>query len=136
MLIRDEILRLKPYAPGLSAEWVAARYNLPVKEVIKLASAENPLGASPAAERAIADALARVSQYPEWKASDLRERLAATHHVEPDAIVVGEDVRQVNASYDETVDQASSEAERQGWMLVQDTAWQGYETIPVWLMEG
>lgn len=89
MLIRDEILGLKPYAPGLSVEWVAARYNLSAKEIVKLASAENPLGASPAAERAIASAIARVSYYPEWTAADLREQLAADYGVEPDAIVVG-----------------------------------------------
>lgn len=48
----------------------------------------------------------------------------------------GGDVRQLTASYDDTVDRARSEAEHQGWILVQDTAGQGPEAMPVWVMEG
>ncbi|MDR8320854.1 pyridoxal-phosphate dependent enzyme, partial [Acinetobacter baumannii] len=27
-------------------------------------------------------------------------------------------------------------AREQGWVLLQDTAWQGYEQIPTWIMQG
>ena len=39
-------------------------------------------------------------------------------------------------NYDDTVRFASRQAEEQGWVLVQDTAWEGYEEIPGWIMEG
>lgn len=39
-------------------------------------------------------------------------------------------------NYDETVRLASQKAEENGWVLVQDTAWDGYEKIPTWIMQG
>ena len=39
-------------------------------------------------------------------------------------------------NYDDAVRLAASEAEKNGWVLVQDTAWDGYEDIPAWIMQG
>lgn len=39
-------------------------------------------------------------------------------------------------NYDDAVRFASSQAEKNGWIMVQDTAWEGYENIPRWIMEG
>ena len=39
-------------------------------------------------------------------------------------------------NYDSTVALVSGLAAEHGWVLVQDTAWEGYETIPGWIMEG
>ena len=39
-------------------------------------------------------------------------------------------------NYDGTVDFARREAESRGWVLLQDTAWPGYEQIPRWIVEG
>ncbi len=39
-------------------------------------------------------------------------------------------------NYDETVRFAGRQAERHGWVLVQDTSWEGYEQIPAWIMQG
>ncbi len=39
-------------------------------------------------------------------------------------------------NYDDTVRFAKEQAEKNGWILVQDTAWEGYETIPSWIMQG
>ena len=41
-----------------------------------------------------------------------------------------------NMNYDDTVRFAARQAEKNGWVLVQDTAWKGYETIPSWIMQG
>ena len=38
--------------------------------------------------------------------------------------------------YDDTVRYASSIAEKNGWHLVQDTSWDGYETVPLWIAQG
>jgi diaminopropionate ammonia-lyase len=38
--------------------------------------------------------------------------------------------------YDDTVELAKKEAEENGWYLIQDTAWAGYEEIPRWIMQG
>jgi diaminopropionate ammonia-lyase len=39
-------------------------------------------------------------------------------------------------SYDDAVRKASEDAKKNGWVLVQDTAWDGYEEIPTWIMQG
>lgn len=41
-----------------------------------------------------------------------------------------------NLNYDDTVRLASQKAEENGWVLIQDTAWDGYEKIPTWIMQG
>ncbi|MBQ7895778.1 MAG: diaminopropionate ammonia-lyase [Oscillospiraceae bacterium] len=38
--------------------------------------------------------------------------------------------------YDDTVRYASSVAKENGWYLVQDTSWDGYDTIPMWITQG
>ena len=39
-------------------------------------------------------------------------------------------------SYDDTVRYAAEMAEANGWLLIQDTAWDGYEEIPAQIMQG
>jgi diaminopropionate ammonia-lyase len=41
-----------------------------------------------------------------------------------------------DVNYDDTVRLANKTAEDNGWMLVQDTAWDGYEQIPTWISQG
>jgi diaminopropionate ammonia-lyase len=39
-------------------------------------------------------------------------------------------------NYDDTVRLANRHAQENGWVVVQDTAWPGYEKIPTWIMQG
>lgn len=39
-------------------------------------------------------------------------------------------------NYDDTVRLASQKSKENGWVLIQDTAWDGYEQIPTWIMQG
>jgi diaminopropionate ammonia-lyase len=39
-------------------------------------------------------------------------------------------------NYDDAVRLAAENAEKHGWVVVQDTAWEGYEEIPTWIMQG
>ncbi len=39
-------------------------------------------------------------------------------------------------NYDETVHMVDELARKNGWVMVQDTAWEGYEKIPTWIMQG
>ncbi len=48
----------------------------------------------------------------------------------------GAEVTVVRGPYDETVRQASKVAADTGALLVQDTAWEGYEQIPAWIVAG
>ena len=39
-------------------------------------------------------------------------------------------------NYDDTVRRTAALAEEKGWILIQDTAWEGYEQYPKWIMDG
>ncbi len=39
-------------------------------------------------------------------------------------------------NYDDAVRLAEQQARNHGWVIVQDTAWPGYEDIPTWIMQG
>ena len=48
----------------------------------------------------------------------------------------GATVNRVDGSYDDSIRIAAETAERQGWTVVSDTAWDGYEAIPLTVMQG
>ena len=41
-----------------------------------------------------------------------------------------------DVNYDDTVRMCAQLAEENGWIMVQDTAWDGYDEIPLWIMQG
>lgn len=48
----------------------------------------------------------------------------------------GADASITELSYDDAVRKARADAERNGWLIVQDTAWPGYEAVPEMIMQG
>lgn len=49
---------------------------------------------------------------------------------------LGAKVEVTEMNYDDTVRYANDLAEKNGYIMVQDTAWEGYEEIPEWIMQG
>lgn len=48
----------------------------------------------------------------------------------------GAESKITNVNYDETIRICASLADENGYVMVQDTAWEGYEEIPLWIMQG
>lgn len=48
----------------------------------------------------------------------------------------GADATITDLNYDDAVRPANKMAEEHGYVMVQDTAWEGYEDIPTWIMQG
>jgi len=48
----------------------------------------------------------------------------------------GAEVHIIDGNYDDAVRLAAAKAREYGWVVVQDTAWPGYEDIPRWIMQG
>lgn len=48
----------------------------------------------------------------------------------------GASVEVTDLNYDDAVRLACRNAEDNGWYVVQDTAWEGYDEIPLWIMQG
>jgi histidinol-phosphate aminotransferase len=76
------ILAIAPYIPGRSTTDDG-------RTVAKLSSNENPLGTSPKARAAFADAAGRLERYPDAGASELRETLGRMHDLDPARIIYG-----------------------------------------------
>lgn len=86
-LVRKNILNITPYIAGKPVE--EARRELGLKEVIKLASNENPLGPSPLALRAILKNLSGINRYPDSQGFYLKKKLARCLNIKPSNIVLG-----------------------------------------------
>jgi histidinol-phosphate aminotransferase len=87
MLVRKNILNIKPYIAGKPIE--ETKRELRLKEVIKLASNENPLGPSPKAVGAIKKNLSEINRYPDSQGFYLKNKLARYLNVKPSNIVLG-----------------------------------------------
>ena len=81
------VRQLKPYTPGKPIEELEREYG--VSDSIKLASNENPLGASPLALAAAREALGGVGLYPDANGYELKRALAARHGVDNGCITLG-----------------------------------------------
>ena len=78
---------LKPYEPGKPITELQREFG--VRDVVKMASNENPLGPSAKALSAVRAALAGLAIYPDGQAYELRKSLAARHRVDPSCITLG-----------------------------------------------
>jgi len=86
-LARKNILEVKPYVAGKPIE--ETKRQLGLRQVIKLASNENPLGPSPKAVAAVKKALAGINRYPDSQGFYLKKRIARSIGVEPSNIILG-----------------------------------------------
>lgn len=84
---KPNIVQLPVYQPGKPIEDV--KRELGLDEVIKLASNENPYGASPKAKEALTREIGNINIYPDGAAVDLTAALARHLGVKPDQIIFG-----------------------------------------------
>ncbi|ERT59836.1 diaminopropionate ammonia-lyase [Peptoniphilus koenoeneniae] len=77
-----------------------------------------------------------------WTANQLKQKCivympkgSAKERVENIALE-GAEVTVQDLNYDECVRLADENAKKNGWVMIQDTAWDGYEDIPKWIMQG
>ena len=80
---------IAPYQPGKPISELAREMGLAEKDIIKLASNENPFGVSPRAKAAIRKAIAELERYPDGNAFDLKAALSKRYKVPGECIVVG-----------------------------------------------
>ncbi len=84
-LVAPGIRELQPYVPGKPIDELEREYG--ISNALKLASNENPLGASPLAIKAATQVLDGVNYYPD--AYTLTEKLSAHLGVEPGCLTIG-----------------------------------------------
>ncbi|MGD2271143.1 MAG: histidinol-phosphate transaminase [Desulfobacterales bacterium] len=87
LTVPEHILSLNPYEPGKPLEEVEREYG--IKDSIKLASNENPLGPSPMALKAIQASIVNLNRYPDGSGHALLSKLAQKLNLPGENIVLG-----------------------------------------------
>ncbi len=88
-LVKPELLSQPVYQPGKPIDYVARELGLDPATIVKLASNENPLGASPRAIAAGKAAMDEVHLYPDGGCYDLKRALADSLGMDAAQIIVG-----------------------------------------------
>jgi len=86
-LVRKHIISIDPYEAGKPIEEIKRQLGL--KEIIKLASNENPLGPSPKAVEAIKKTLKGINRYPDSQGYYLKRKLSKVLNLGPDFLILG-----------------------------------------------
>lgn len=85
----DHVLNLVAYEPGKPVEELAREMGLEPKDIIKLASNENPLGPSPRALAAMRETLERAHFYPDGGGWALRNGIANALGLARENVILG-----------------------------------------------
>ncbi len=85
--VPEYISSLVPYPPGKPIEELEREYG--VKNPIKLASNENPLGPSPKALEAVSRMLSTLHRYPDGSGYYLKQKISEKLGISPEQIVLG-----------------------------------------------
>lgn len=86
-LVAPPVRGLHPYVPGKPISELEREYG--VRDIVKLASNENPLGPGPRAREAIARSLGELGLYPDGNGYELKTRLARHHDVPIECVTLG-----------------------------------------------
>lgn len=88
-LAQPGVQQLSPYVPGKPVDELARELDIDPATIVKLASNENPLGASPKALAAIQGELAELTRYPDGNGFALKNLLSSQCGVQLDQVTLG-----------------------------------------------
>ena len=107
MKFNKKLESIKTYEAGKPIELVVREFGIEPKEIIKLASNENPYGCSPKVQEAVKDIVVNMALYPDDSMMKLKDALGRRFEVENENIIIGSGSDQViefliHAKADET----------------------------------
>ena len=88
-LAPEYIRRIAPYVAGKPIDELARELGLDASTIVKLASNENPRGASPVVVAALAAAASELTRYPDSNGFALKDAIARRYAIDPREIVLG-----------------------------------------------
>ncbi len=86
---------IKTYEAGKPIELVVREFGIEPKDIVKLASNENPYGCSPKVKEAVGDIIASMALYPDDSMIKLKNALSANFNVKDENIIIGSGSDQV-----------------------------------------
>ena len=89
MRFNKELEKIKVYEAGKPIELVVREYGIDEKDIIKLASNENPYGTSPKVVKAVQDIANKMYMYPDDSMYELKELLSKRFNIKPEQLIIG-----------------------------------------------
>lgn len=86
---------IKTYEAGKPIELVVREFGIQPKDIVKLASNENPYGCSPKVQSAVVEIVSKMALYPDDSMSKLKTGLSSRFEVEDENIIIGSGSDQV-----------------------------------------
>jgi len=91
----QKLEKIKTYEAGKPIELVVREFGIEPKDIIKLASNENPYGCSQNVQNAVSDIVAKMALYPDDSMMKLKSALAKRFDVEDTNLIIGSGSDQV-----------------------------------------
>lgn len=95
MKFNDKMKDIKNYEAGKPIELVVREYGIEPKDIVKLASNENPYGCSKKVTEAVSKILTKMSLYPDDSMTDLKNAISKRYNLEDKNVIVGSGSDQV-----------------------------------------
>ena len=89
MQFNKTLQTIKTYEAGKPIELVVKEFGINAKDIIKLASNENPYGVSKKVQEAVAKIVSNMYMYPDDSMYELKEGLSAKFQVTSENIIIG-----------------------------------------------
>ena len=95
MKFNKKLESIKTYEAGKPIELVVREYGIEPKDIIKLASNENPYGCSPKVQKAVVDIVSNMALYPDDSMTKLKIALSSRFKVDDSNLIIGSGSDQV-----------------------------------------
>ena len=95
MNFNKKLESIKTYEAGKPIELVVREFGIEVKDIVKLASNENPYGCSPKVQEAVVDIVSNMALYPDDSMTKLKDGLSNRFEVGVENIIIGSGSDQV-----------------------------------------
>ncbi len=89
MQFNKTLQNIKNYEAGKPIELVMRDYGIDEKDIIKLASNENPYGVSPQVQEVVAKNVSKMYMYPDDSMFELKDALSSYYEIQPDNLIIG-----------------------------------------------
>ena len=95
MKFNKKLENIKTYEAGKPIELVVREFGIEPKDIVKLASNENPYGCSPKVQNAVVDIVSKMALYPDDSMMKLKTALSQRFEVADENVIIGSGSDQV-----------------------------------------
>ena len=95
LTFNKKLENIKTYEAGKPIELVVREFGIDAKDIVKLASNENPYGCSPLVQESVANIISKMALYPDDSMMNLKNALSKRLEVNENNVIIGSGSDQV-----------------------------------------